>query len=96
MDYVQVSKAKTGLSGKKQDFTVLVGSLRLNRATEENILALYKEFGLSKTFSRAEVISVCNIAKAPASTLKNLMKRHELIIPADDRAGRYRLQIPGS
>ncbi len=83
---------KTGLSTKKQDYEDLLNTLSLTTPTHNNIMALFNQFGFSEPFTRSDIVSVCGITKSPASSLLNLMKRFNLIIPANKGYGQYIFQ----
>ena len=55
-------------------------------------MALFNQFGFSEPFTRSDIVSVCGITKSPASSLLNLMKRFNLIIPANKGYGQYIFQ----
>ena len=83
---------KTGLLDEKQDYEDLINTLSLTTPTYQNIMVLFNQFGYSKPFTRSDIIAVCGITKSPASTLLNLMKQLNLIIPTNKRYGQYIFQ----
>ena len=78
-------KKKVVFETKKVAFERPISGLKLNKSTKDNILSLFGRFGYDISFSRADVVELCNLTPSSAGKMLSKIKELDLIVSATEQ-----------